>query len=279
MDRLSQRTAQENQTFAFGRDGQAGPGPAAAGQQQGELRAAREDRGRQRHDALPAVPNEGTEHRMDQTRDDLGSGTVQSGRPESGEAERGTAAPADFRLEPVDVRRGRKHDRENPDAGEAEDKGGRAGVHRGRLRDEGRRGDSAPSERESGRRRKTGQSPTSRTKQWLEEQGFQVAVVEKWKPVSRFNPKTGKKEITPFGVRVDAFGFGDILACKPGDGIYLVQCCAGTDHAKRKLKILTECQWRFEEWKASGGKVLLVSWAKKGASWERKTWQARSEEL
>jgi len=96
---------------------------------------------------------------------------------------------------------------------------------------------------------------------------------------NRFNQQTGKKELFPFGVRVDVYGFGDLICCKPGWGIGLVQACSGTDHARRKLKILTECKWEFSEWKASGGRVLLISWTKKGAIGERKLWEARLKEL
>jgi len=42
---------------------------------------------------------------------------------------------------------------------------------------------------------------------------------------------------------------------------------------------LTECAWEFGEWKASGGKVLLISVALQGPRGERKTWQFREEQL
>src|SRR5205814_7171206 len=57
-------------------------------------------------------------------------------------------------------------------------------------------------------------SPTQRTLKLLRDEGFQVAPVERWKPAPRFNKETGKTELFPFGVRVDVYGFGDLLACK-----------------------------------------------------------------
>lgn len=73
-------------------------------------------------------------------------------------------------------------------------------------------------------------------------------VVEKWIPQARR--------------RVDAFGFGDILAAY-WDGIYLIQACAGASHAARRTKILTDCKKQALEWIACGGRIEIWSWSKR----------------
>jgi len=86
-----------------------------------------------------------------------------------------------------------------------------------------------------------------------------------------------------FPRRIDAFNIGDLLACNEmevnkGDaGIALVQCCPGASHAEHKTKILAIPE--FQIWKAAGGRVLLMSWAKQGPRGKRKAWTVREEEL
>ena len=71
-------------------------------------------------------------------------------------------------------------------------------------------------------------SPTSRTLQHLRKLGFTAAVVEKWVPRMRR--------------RIDCLGFADILACREGVGIILIQCTGGDggNHAARRAKIINE---------------------------------------
>lgn len=107
------------------------------------------------------------------------------------------------------------------------------------------------------------QSPTSRTLQRLKQIGFMAHVVEKRIP---FRNTT-----------VDAYNFGDVLACRPGVGIVLIQATSGTNHAARKAKILAEP--KAATWIASGGIVELWSWAKQGPRDKRKTWQLRRESI
>ena len=119
-------------------------------------------------------------------------------------------------------------------------------------------------------------NPTQRTLNYLRGEGWYCAVVEKWM-------KFGAME---FGRRVDAFGFGDILACRlEGSGapavIALIQCTsrAGANARRRKLLgELTEADLsrmtdkeRIEAvnvskmvkvWKRCGGVVMLITWKK-----------------
>jgi hypothetical protein len=135
--------------------------------------------------------------------------------------------------------------------------------------------------------------PSQRTKRYLEKKGWLVASVEKYM----------KFPGMAFGRRIDTWGFGDLLACHPGDRltpptIALVQACAGGDHDRRRRKILgtttdadLEAMTEKERveiaavakkaafWKKCQGKIFLVSWSKKGARGKRKLWTPRIETL
>lgn len=77
---------------------------------------------------------------------------------------------------------------------------------------------------------------------------------------------------------VDLFGVIDIvaIAAVPGRKVILgIQACAGTDHAKRRDKILAEP--RVAEWIAANGHLELWSWSKRGAAGKRKLWTLRVE--
>ena len=103
-------------------------------------------------------------------------------------------------------------------------------------------------------------SPTQRSLALLRRRGYTVAIGEKWNPHAR--------------VRQDLFGFGDLLAC--GDGrIFLVQCTSGDNHSKRRRKIQSAKEAR--RWLQSGGKILILSWAKQGPRGKRKLWIPREE--
>lgn len=114
--------------------------------------------------------------------------------------------------------------------------------------------------------------PVQRSKKELEKNGWTVAIVEKWIP-----PRGEMK----FGVRKDVWGFGDLLACRPGlenQGlIALVQCCRAADMAVHKKKIL-ELK-AYYTWRAAGGKVFLQGWSKKGGRGQVKRWTMTEEEL
>jgi hypothetical protein len=124
--------------------------------------------------------------------------------------------------------------------------------------------------------------PVQRSLKFLRDNGWTVCIVEKWIP-----PRGSMK----FGIRLDAFHIGDLLACRrtlkyvqPQTGetydapgvIALVQCCS-TDFAKHKEKILGIPE--FATWKAAGGEVILHGWAKRGPRGKRKTYQLREEFL
>ncbi len=116
--------------------------------------------------------------------------------------------------------------------------------------------------------------PMLRSLKVLRENDWQCAVVERWKPV--FDKKT--RQLRPFGVRVDAFGFGDILAYSATrKQIALIQTTDASSFSKRRLKTLALPE--LYGWKAAGGLVFLHGWGKQGPRGKRKTWTLKEEVL
>ena len=108
-------------------------------------------------------------------------------------------------------------------------------------------------------------SPTTRTLKRLRDEGFTACVVEK------FNSFTKR--------RIDAFGFGDILACHPSFGVVLVQATSGDNHAARRTKIDADPKVAplALAWLRSGGLIYVESWRKGGAAGKRKSWVGRRD--
>lgn len=107
---------------------------------------------------------------------------------------------------------------------------------------------------------------------FLRKNGWQAAIVEKW------IPPRGKMK---FGVRIDVWGFGDILACVSDlPSIALIQTfplARWKDHVER-LAAIPELQ----TWKKAGGLVYLHGWAlkpKDGVRGAKKVWTLREESL
>ena len=104
-------------------------------------------------------------------------------------------------------------------------------------------------------------SPTERTLERLRLWGFSACVVEKF--------------IMQANIRKDAFGFGDILACKDAGehkGVWLIQASTGSNHAARKKKAQGIAELGL--WLRSGGRFAVVTWAV-----SRGQWVCRWEEL
>lgn len=96
-----------------------------------------------------------------------------------------------------------------------------------------------------------GISNTSRTLNYLRQQGWIADKVE------QFNPYSGK-----FGTRKDMFGFGDIVAMGEGS-IIAIQSC-GQAYAEHYRKI-TEDEKVAENallWIENGGRLILIGWRK-----------------
>ena len=116
---------------------------------------------------------------------------------------------------------------------------------------------------------------TQRTLKLLRDEGWSCHVVEKYI----------KHPNMPFGKRIDAFGIGDILACKPlptvDGGIALVQCFPGTSgsgFAAHRKKIFEIPETKI--WLRAGGKILLYGWRQKiDKGKKRGRWMWRREEI
>jgi hypothetical protein len=93
-------------------------------------------------------------------------------------------------------------------------------------------------------------TPTQRSLKLLREQGYTVAIVEKWNPHAR--------------IRQDLFGFIDLLAIRDGETLG-IQACAGSSLSARVKKItehenlgpVRKAGWRIEVW----------AWRKLKAGW------------
>ena len=106
-------------------------------------------------------------------------------------------------------------------------------------------------------------SPTQRSLALLRKDGWTVCIVEKWVPQAR---KT-----------IDAFGFGDCLACRPGDRISLIQTTSASNIMARYHKILSLPE--AEVWLRSGGLIFVHGWAKRGGFGKRKLWSCTVKEI
>ncbi len=106
-------------------------------------------------------------------------------------------------------------------------------------------------------------SPTQRALADLKEMGFLAAVVERWNPYAK--------------IRQDLWGCIDIISLREGVGVLFVQCCAGASHAARVAKVKAEP--RLPTILASGARVEVWSYAKRGTKGKRKVYELRREEI
>ena len=88
-------------------------------------------------------------------------------------------------------------------------------------------------------------TPTQRSLKYLRDLGYVCEVVERW------NSHTKQRK--------DVFGFGDLLAVKPGT-ILLVQVTSGSNTAARVTKIVSECGEAATAWLAAGGLIEVHGW-------------------
>ena len=99
------------------------------------------------------------------------------------------------------------------------------------------------------KKKKGGLSPTQRTLKAMREQGRLCGIVE------RFLAHAG-----PFGQRQDLFGFIDIIAIDPVDGIVAIQSC-GQDFSGHVHKLMEERNEAVYEW-VRHAKCELWGWRK-----------------
>ena len=109
-------------------------------------------------------------------------------------------------------------------------------------------------------------STTERSLKYLRAQGWCCFVAERWNAFAK--------------IRQDAFGFGDLLcfvSFGAYKGIWLVQVTSGSNHVKRKTKLLGIPA--SKGWLESSGRIAVLSWSKKGPRGKPKRWTPRFEEI
>ena len=100
-------------------------------------------------------------------------------------------------------------------------------------------------------------SPTVRSLALLRGNGYSAQVVERYNPYAK--------------IRIDLFGFIDLVAIKEGEsGVVGVQTTSASNLSARYKKILLIPEARI--WLATGNRILLHGWAKKGPRGKRKLW-------
>ena len=89
-------------------------------------------------------------------------------------------------------------------------------------------------------------SPTELTLKMLRSDGWTAQVVERWNPHAK--------------VRQDLFGFIDIVAFKPSEGVLGVQATSYANISARKNKILNSA--KAKDWIQCAG-LYVIGWRKK----------------
>src|SRR3990167_6094271 len=103
-------------------------------------------------------------------------------------------------------------------------------------------------------------SPLQRSKKYLEEQGYLVAIVEKWNPWAK--------------VRQDLFGIGDLLAIYPAEMTYttrktlLVQTTTLAHMKERIVKI--GHSYIYPKLKKADWAIEVHGWRKLKSGWQVK---------
>lgn len=106
-------------------------------------------------------------------------------------------------------------------------------------------------------------SPTQRSLRHLRELGWSVHRTEYWNVFARR--------------RIDAFGWGDLLACHPQHGIALIQTTTTANLPARISK--AKALGVLVAWVTAGGKLIAHGWAKRGPRGEVKRWTLREVQL
>jgi len=105
-------------------------------------------------------------------------------------------------------------------------------------------------------------STLPRTIAWLKENGYTYHKTEYYNMFARR--------------RVDLFGFGDILAIKPGEiGSLAINATTDSNKSNHLKKYLTDpvVSMNLKKWLSCGNRFVLHLWGKHGQRGKRKTWQ------
>lgn len=99
-------------------------------------------------------------------------------------------------------------------------------------------------------------SPTQRSLAYLREQGMTVAIVERWNAFAK--------------IRQDLFGFIDLVALCPRNGIIGIQTTTKVNMQARVNKILAENKSKL--WLEAGGRIIVHGWKKPGKRDKTRKW-------
>ncbi len=107
-------------------------------------------------------------------------------------------------------------------------------------------------------------TPTARSLALLARDGWLCAPVERWLPYAN--------------VRKDLWGFGDVLACHPRDGLFLIVQSTSADHVAHRL---AKARGRPELalWLKAGGAFQVHGWAKRDGRWRCRVVEVRAWDL
>lgn len=127
-------------------------------------------------------------------------------------------------------------------------------------------------------------TPSARSTQWLRKNGFIVAKVEQIIHMPN----------APFPLKRDAFYFGDLLIAQKGFGAALVQVTS-SDHVSHRVNKIngipqdpkdercvreTELAHSYARiWLASGNRIFVHGWAKRGPRGAKKKWTLTEMEI
>lgn len=122
-------------------------------------------------------------------------------------------------------------------------------------------------------------TPQIRSRDYLEKQGYTVATVEQLKrfPDKRKPACAHCGHVPMVMVRVDLFGFGDILAFN-STNVVIVQATDSTSVSKRWRKIQESEAARAWLNSEAGRNITVHGWAKKTGRWQvREIWFEESD--
>lgn len=125
--------------------------------------------------------------------------------------------------------------------------------------------DAAALPAEAPARRKSRTTPTQRTLAGLKREGYLCAIVERWNP--------------HVGIRQDLFGWIDILAVRPSDGMLIGIQTTTTDNAAARVKKIRE--WPHLALWLRRNQAQVWSWAKRsgGKKGGRQLWTLKIENV
>jgi hypothetical protein len=115
-----------------------------------------------------------------------------------------------------------------------------------------------------GKKKTGGKSTMSRSREFLEADGWHVATVE--------------QRIPHTFITRDAYGWADLLAVHPTAGIALIQVTSGGNLASRVAKARTVAG-PLTAWLLAGGKLVAHGWREIGPRGAPKVWQVREVRL